>query len=87
MFLTAWPYGPELFQRLSARDNARILHEWHDAVIRENWMQLSAEEIAWVEQWRDRTYRHYNPIDRGPEIEPPRFIHEAHELARYASEI
>jgi len=85
-FLTAWPYGSELFEQLNARDNATILHEWHDAVIRENWMRLSAEEVSWVEQWRDRTYRHYNPIDRGPEMKQPRFIHEVRELARYANE-
>jgi hypothetical protein len=87
MFLTAWPYKPELFRQLDARENAVILHEWHDAVIRENWHRLSSEEVAWIEQWGDRTYRHYNPIDRGPEMKPPRFIHEARDIGRYENDI
>ena len=86
VFLTAWPYRAELFARLNERDDAAILHEWHDAVIRENWMHLSAEEIAWIEQWRDRTYRNYNPIDRGPEKKQPRFIREARDIDRYAND-
>jgi len=86
MFLTAWPYTSELFHKLNARDDAIILHEWHDAVIRENWERLSPEEISWVEQWRTRTYRHYNPIDRGPEMKLPRFIHEAREISRYQND-
>jgi hypothetical protein len=47
------------------------VHEWHDALVRETYTSLSLEEQRWVEEWRDRTYRHYNPIDRGPDMPMP----------------
>jgi hypothetical protein len=87
MFLTAWPYGAEIFDRLNSRENAVILHEWHDAVIRESWKNLSAEEVSWIEQWRHRTYYHYNPIDRGPEMKEPGFVRRAADIQLYADDI
>lgn len=86
-FLTAWPYDVVVFDQLNAQHGARVLHEWHDAVIRESWQSLSAEEIVWVEEWRDRSYRHYNPIDRGPDVKPPWFVRESSEISRYVEEV
>ncbi len=80
VFLTAWPYDEQTWQSVHEIENGIVLHEWHDAVIREQWQNLADPEREAVEQWRDRTYRHYNPIDRGPEVRPPRHIENPSEL-------
>lgn len=87
MFLTLWPYDKATFGALNASQQTALLHEWHAAVIREKWATLSAEEKGWIEQWRERTYRHYNPIDQGPEMKKPEFIQEAKQLDYYAKNI
>lgn len=86
-FLTAWPFDEQAWQSVHDIDEARPLHEWHDAVIRENWEELPRPEREAVERWRDRTYRHYNPIDRGPEVPKPKYIHVASELASVVSSV
>ena len=70
-FWTLWPGTRDSWARLNSRENARIVHEWHAAVLRENWHKLPLGERGHVEAWRDRTYRHYNPIDRGPDVPKP----------------
>jgi hypothetical protein len=85
-FLTAWPYDQEAWQRVHDLDNAATLHEWHDAVIRENRKGLSQQEREAIERWRDRTYRHYNPIDRGPDVPIPKRIRFACDIAKVARE-
>jgi hypothetical protein len=80
-FLTAWPYDEATWRRIHSLDDAKTLHEWHDAVIRERWQSLSVDERKAIEQWRDRTYRHYNCIDRGPEMPEPLRIKKSTDLA------
>lgn len=83
MLLTAWPYDTAVFDRLIAQHHGHILHEWHDAVIRETWQNLSAKEVEWIEEWRNRSHRNDNPIDQGPDMRPPQFVHESSEISRY----
>jgi hypothetical protein len=84
-FWTLWPSTLEVWRDLNERDEARIIHEWHDALLRETWMDLPTEERAHVEAWRDRTYRRYNPIDRDHETPVPerRYIQKSSDLAKY----
>ena len=82
-FLTAWPYDERIWQIANDTDQAMPLHEWHDAVIRESWMELPASERDAVERWRDRTYRHYNPIDCGPDMPQPKYIKKTSDLAAF----
>lgn len=84
-FLTAWPYDERAWQAIHDIDEARHLHEWHDAVIREHWQELPNDERDAVERWRDRTYRHYNPIDRGPDVPKPKYIQVASDLASFVA--
>jgi hypothetical protein len=86
-FLTAWPYDVDTFVRLNEKDGGIVLHEWHNAVIREKWMALSPQEIEWIEHWRIRTYRHYNPIDCGPEMKATQYVQHSEEIDRYARDI
>ena len=80
-FLTFWPYDEATWQAVHDLDAAQTLHEWHGAVIRERWTALSAAEKSAVEKWRDRTYRHYNPIDRGLDDPQPKRIRHASDLS------
>jgi len=82
-FWTRWPSTFEEWRRLDGKDEARIVHEWHDAVLRETWSALPEDERAYVEAWRERTYRHYNPIDRGPEMPRPTHVRRASDLQKY----
>jgi hypothetical protein len=80
-FLTAWPYDVQSWLDVHGDDGTK-LHEWHDAVIREEWKTLSEVEREAIERWRDRTYRHYNPIDQGPDVPTPKHIRMASDLAK-----
>lgn len=74
-----------MWQHLNERDDARIIHEWHDAVLRETWTKLPIDERAHVDTWRDRTYRNFNPIDLSSAVNAPkpRYIERAADLAKY----
>lgn len=85
--MTAWPYDVSSFNKLNETDNALVLHEWHDAIIRENWQSLTPEEVEWVEQWRGRTYRHYNPIDRGTDVKPPKYVNESKQISAIINDL
>lgn len=82
-FWTWWPSDEENWSRLNQEDSALVIHEWHDAVIREKWSSLPAAEREHVQGWRDRTYRHYNPIDRGPDVGQPEFVKTAADLSKF----
>lgn len=86
-FLTSWPYAQDDWQRIHDQDNATTLHEWHDAVIRENWQGLASQEREAIDRWRDRTYRHYNPIDRGPDVPIPKKIKRASDIDRVLRDV
>ena len=85
--LARWPYDEATFRALNARDEGLILHEWHNAVLRERWSDLPPDEQEGIEAWRDRTYRRYNPIDRTLEEAPPRFVRESREIEEYVDEL
>jgi len=82
-FWTLWPSDAVVWRRLNDRENGRIIHEWHDALLREAWEKLPEEERAHVEAWRVRTYRHYNPIDRGPDVPLPHYVKNSADLQAY----
>lgn len=82
-FWTAWPFSEEEWKRLIRIDQGLILHEWHDAIIREDFRLLPRREFDAVEGWRNRTYRHYNPIDRGPDVQKPRYCETSEDISRY----
>jgi hypothetical protein len=88
-FWTLWPSSAEVWRRLNDRDQALIIHEWHDAVLRETWSELPAAEREHVEAWRERTYRRFNPIDRerAAGAQGPHFVQKASDLARYVREV
>ena len=47
---------PAVFDALFAlAEGEALLGEWHDAVIRESWLDLPGKERALVERWRERT--------------------------------
>lgn len=48
MFFTAWSYDASSFNKLNEKDSALVLHEWHDAIIREYWQSLTPEDVEWV---------------------------------------
>ncbi len=79
-FLPYWPYDVPTWRGLNSRDNAKPIHEWHNAVIRENWQSLPENEKQLIEQWRIRTYRNYNPIDRGTDEKPPVYVASAMDI-------
>jgi hypothetical protein len=80
-FWTLWPYDAAAWGRLRALpDGEALLGEWHDALLRESWLDLPGKERALVERWRERTKRERNPIDRR---EPAIFIARSTEIARY----
>ena len=81
--MSVWPYDETTFKQLNFIDNALILHEWQDAVIREQWLDLPHCEQQLVESWRDRTYRSYNPIDNGATFNKPKYIHQADDIRRF----
>ena len=85
-FWTWWPSDETNWSQLNERDSALIVHEWHNAVIREQWPSLPDDEQVHVERWRDRTYRHYNPIDRGPDVGRPKFVETVADVSKYLSE-
>src|SRR3954454_19158632 len=47
-FWTLWPADDIAWRRLNGRDDGRIIHEWHDAVLRDAWQSLPADERAHV---------------------------------------
>ncbi len=91
-FLVAWPYARlqwEAVHELSAdlphpqQSTGQILREWHEAMIREQWKTLPPDEQQFVTAWRDRSYRHYNCIDRGPEFPTRQFVERSDEIAQF----
>ena len=86
VFMTVWPYDDTTFRQLNFIDNALILHEWQNAFIREKWQELASDEQQLVDAWRDRTYRSYNPIDSGSTFNKPKYIHQANDIKRFASQ-
>lgn len=83
VFITAWPYGKAEFSKLNEIDGAKILHEWHDAMIREYWQSLPEDERNAIGAWRQRTYMHYNPIDKGYATEKFKYVKDSVDLAKY----
>jgi hypothetical protein len=84
-FWTLWPGDVQAWQRLNAFDGALVIHEWHDACLRETWTCLPADEQAHVQVWRERTYRYHNAIDRGASLPPGRYVQASSDLQRYLS--
>ena len=84
-FVTLWPFNQSQWQRLNADGSARAILQWHDAVISEQWETLPESEIEFVNRWRDRTYRNYNPIDAGPGYKKPTIITHSADLMRLIS--
>ena len=84
-FVTLWPSTQIQWERLNSEDAARVVHQWHNAVIAEQWANLPELEIEFVDRWRDRTYRNYNPIDAGPGYTPPTIIKHSDDLTRLIS--
>lgn len=83
-FWTWWPSDEANWSSLNDRDS-RIIHEWHNAVIRETWPSLPQPEQAHVEHWRDRTYRGHNPIDGGPSFGQPAFVETVADLSKFTT--
>jgi hypothetical protein len=86
LFWTAWPSTEEQWRRLIQIDQGRILHDWHDAVLREDYALLEGEEKEAVAFWRERTYRHYNPIDRSPEFSKPKYCSTSKDIEKYVEQ-
>lgn len=91
-FTVAWPYSRlqwETVHELGAgledaqQTSGQILREWHQAMIREHWKTLPPEEQEFVTAWRERSYRHYNCIDRGKEFPAPQFVERSDEIAQF----
>jgi hypothetical protein len=79
-----WPDDESAWNVVRAQPAGEaVLGEWHDAVLRESWLDLAGKERAVVERWRERTHREHNPIDRR---EPPRFLARSDELTRVLEE-
>ena len=81
-FWTPWSSDAATWRRLNAREHALIIHEWHNAVLRENWELLSPPELEHVEWWRNRTYRSLNAIDRKNE-RPVQYVEKSTDLQSY----
>jgi hypothetical protein len=80
-FWTLWPFDAAAWDRVrSLPEGARLLREWHDAVLRESWLDLPGKERAVVERWRERTHREHNAIDSR---EPPRFLAHSGDVVRW----
>jgi hypothetical protein len=79
-FITAWEHDSATWSSVHDIDEGQVIREWHNAVIREHWEGLPAEEVQAVEEWRDRTYRAHNPIDQGGSLPPPRHIEKTGDL-------
>ncbi|NOT31403.1 MAG: hypothetical protein HOP15_13230 [Planctomycetes bacterium] len=78
---TLWPGDEASWRRvLQGADGAAVLGEWHDAVLREDWLDLPPPERSDIERWRTRTRRELNPIDREG---APRFIPRSADIARH----
>ncbi|MEJ1397535.1 MAG: hypothetical protein RPU52_08445 [Candidatus Sedimenticola sp. (ex Thyasira tokunagai)] len=83
IFLVKWPYAEELFSSISEIDNSLILHEWHSAFIRENWLSLNENEIDAINKWRQRTYMNYNPIDKNLTENPVKYVATTEDITKY----
>jgi hypothetical protein len=81
-FWTPWPADVAAWRRLNAREHALIIHEWHNAVLRENWQLLSPPELKHIEWWRIRTNRSLNAIDRNGE-RPVRYVENSADLRQF----
>lgn len=84
-FWTLWPGTREQWARLILKDAGRACPGWHDSVIREDYLLLPKDEQVAIEQWRDRTYRRFNPIDHGPGNSAPIYCHALATIANSTS--
>lgn len=82
IFVAAWPATVEAWRRLVLVDEGRPVYEWHAAVAREDWHSLPGVEQHFVDEYRWRTYRRYNAIDRGPGVPAPRYCRTSADLYR-----
>ena len=45
------------------KHEGKLLHEWHNWVIYEDYEKVDDLERKTIEAWRERTYNNFNPID------------------------
>ncbi|MTJ00373.1 MAG: hypothetical protein FH752_17315 [Marinobacter adhaerens] len=83
-FLVKWPYDEKCFGSIAEIGDARVLHEWHGAFLRENWRSLVTDEIEAIDRWRQCTYMSHNPIDKDLAEYPNKYLSSASEIVRYA---
>jgi hypothetical protein len=79
----AWPCGRGEFRRLNDVENARILHEWHMAVVRRRAGSLPPSERTGVEQWLRRLGDGHGVVDNGPWRLAPEYVREPSDLELY----
>lgn len=81
----AWPFSRGDFHRLNGLENARILHEWHMAMVRENLGGLPDSERSAVEDLLARLGSGHGVVEHGPWRFRPEFVREAGDIRRYVS--
>jgi len=88
-FWVSWPYEQQVFDLLIQKERGLLLHEWHEAMILENWQSLPAFEREYVEQWRNRTGRKHNFIDEhlNKERRPKKYIEKSWDIEKFAINI
>ena len=79
----AWPCTRADFHRLNGLENARILHEWHVAMLRQNLHMLPDPERVGVEELLDGRESEHGVVDYGPWRFNPRFVRRPEDLERY----
>lgn len=85
-FLAAWPHNQQIWRAVHNLDDGSTLLSWHEAMIREHWIELPDDERKHVEYWRKRSYGH-NPIDRSPSMKPLTPLENSSELEIIVKEI
>ena len=81
-FWAAWPAKKEDWLAIIKRkDDGIPYYEWHEAMVVENYLKLSEEEIEAVEAWRMRAYQ-LTPIDS----RKPKFCLCSADIEKFISE-
>ncbi len=79
----AWPCDRANFHRLNGLENARILHEWHMAMVRENLDLLPDAERSGVADLLANLGSGHGVVDHGPWRFQPEFVLKPEDLQRY----
>ena len=84
--LIKWPFTEANFMAISKIEHALVLHEWHGLYLRENWLNLSDEDQKAINQWRHRTARQFNPIDKDFGRDPHKYIIKMDDLEQFVND-